>query len=73
MAVALVVQPHQIICDRTAAWLHGIDVFGLTDKAVLPVVEVCALRDRAITTLRGVDGRTRDLKPEDLTVVHGLR
>ena len=72
-AVALVVRPHQIVCDRTAAWLHDVDVFGLTDKFVLPEVEVCALRGHAITELRGVDGRTRDLKPVDLMNLGRLR
>ena len=72
-AVALVVSPHQVVCDRTAAWLHGVDVFGLTDKALLPAVEVCALRGRAVTELRGVDGRTRDLRTEDLMNMGGLR
>ena len=69
MAVSLVVKPHQVVCDRTAAWLHGVDVFGLTDKAIMPAVEVCALRGHAVTELGGVDGRTRDLRPDDLTTV----
>lgn len=72
-AVALVVRPHQVVCDRTAAWLHGVDVFGLTDKAILPPVEVCALRGHAITELAGVDGRTRDLTLEDLMELGGCR
>lgn len=71
-AAALVVQPHQIVCDRTAAWLHGVDVFGLTDKSILPAVELCTLRGHSITELRGVDGRTRDLKPEDLMDLDGV-
>ena len=72
-AVRLVARPHQIVCDRTAAWLHGVDAFGLTDNAVLPAVEVCALRGRAVTQLGGVDGRTRDLRPEDVMDLDGLR
>lgn len=72
-ALALVVRTHQVVCDRTAAWLHGVDVFGLTDKEVLPEVEVCALRGRAVTRLTGVDGRTRDLIPDDLMTVEGVR
>jgi very-short-patch-repair endonuclease len=72
-AVALVVRPHQVVCDRTAAWLHRVDVFGLTDKSVLPPVEVCALRGYAVTALGGVDGRTRDLGAEDLMDIQGLR
>lgn len=71
-AVGLVVPPHQIVCDRTAAWLHGVDVLGLTDKVVLPPVEVCTLRGRSVSELAGVDGRTRDLLPVDLMQVGGL-
>lgn len=71
-AATLVVRPHQVVCDRTAAWLHGVDVLGLTDKAVLPAVEVCALRGHSVTALGGVDGRTRDLRSEDLMDLGGL-
>lgn len=71
-AVALVVSPHQIVCDRTAAWLHGIDVFGLTDKEVLPPVELCALRGHPVADRVGTDGRTRDLLPRDVMEVQGV-
>lgn len=71
-AVALVVSPHQVVCDRTAAWLHGVDVLGLTDKEVLPPVELCALRGHAVAGRDGVDGRTRDLQPRDIMEVHGV-
>lgn len=72
-ALALVVPTHQVVTDRTAAWLHGVDVYGLTDKEILPAVEVCALRGRAVTELAGVDGRTRDLEPRDVMTIGGVR
>jgi hypothetical protein len=71
-ALALVVTPHSVVCDRTAAWLHGIDVFGLGDQEVLPAVETCVYRTRNPTRLEGVDGRTRDLLPCDVMVVQGV-
>lgn len=71
-AVALVVSPHSVVCDRTAAWLHGVDVFGYGDKDLLPPVETCVLRGHAPTDRDGVDGRTRDLRPEDIMRLHGL-
>lgn len=71
-ALRLVVSPHQVVCDRTAAWLHGVDVFGLTDKEILPPVELCARRGHAVVARRGVDGRTRDLHPRDVMELHGV-
>lgn len=72
-ALSLVVPRYQIVCDRTAAWLHEIDVFGLTDKVALPPTEVCTLRGKAVTELHGVDGRTRDLAESDLMTLGGVR
>jgi very-short-patch-repair endonuclease len=72
-ALALVVGPESVVCDRTAAWLHGIDVFGIGDQEVLPPVETCMLRGRTRTRRAGVDGRIRDLLPRDVMVVRGLR
>src|SRR5688572_3895786 len=43
-AVARVVKPHHVVTDRTAAWIHGVDVFVWAEHDVLPDVEMCALR-----------------------------
>lgn len=72
-ALALVTSEHHVICDRTAAWLHGVDVFAHAELATPPPVETCALRWRTPTRLRGADGRTRDLTPLDIMVLHGVR
>jgi uncharacterized protein DUF559 len=72
-AVALAVKPHHVVTDRTAAWLWGIDVHTYAELDTIPEVETCALRWKEPTTLPGVDGRTRDLQPQDITVLHGLR
>ena len=71
-AVARIVRPHHVVTDRTAAWLHGVDVFVWAELDLVPVVETCALRWHEPTGIRGVDGRTRDLRPADLTTVHGV-
>jgi hypothetical protein len=71
-AVARVVRPHHVVTDRTAAWLHGIDVFVWAELDLPPVVETCALRGHEPTAISGVDGRTRDLRPEDITTIHGV-
>jgi hypothetical protein len=71
-ALALVVSPHSVVCDRTAAWVHSVDVFGLGDHEIMPPVETCVYRHRSRTTRIGVDGRTRDLLPQDVMVVRGV-
>ncbi|MEP9365257.1 DUF559 domain-containing protein [Nocardioides sp. CN2-186] len=72
-ALARAVGPHQVVTDRTAAWLHGVDahVYGELDGE--PVVEACALRWNAPTMIGGVDGRTRDLTARDTMLLHGVR
>ena len=45
-AAALVVVPGAVFVDRTAAWLHGVDVFDYRELEVLPPVECVVLRDR---------------------------
>src|SRR3954447_19019185 len=71
-AVARVVRPHHVVTDRTAAWLHGVDAHLYAEHDSVPPVEMCALRWREPTGLAGVDGRTRDLQPQDVMVLHGV-
>lgn len=72
-AVALVLGPDHVVCDRTAAWLHGVDTLLYQEHEILPAVEVCALRGHEPSVRSGVDGRTRDLAPADVMVVDGVR
>jgi hypothetical protein len=72
-AVTLVVSPRSVVCDRTAAWLHGVEVFGYGDLEVLPPVETCVLRGHSPTAREGVDGRTRDLRDEDVMELNGAK
>jgi hypothetical protein len=69
---ALVVAPGSVVRDRTAAWLHGVDVLTHAEHEILPPVETCVARFRAPTDRFGVDGGTRDLSPDDVMTVHGL-
>jgi hypothetical protein len=72
-AVAVALKPHHVVTDRTAAWLWGVDTFAYAELDSVPDIETCALRWKAPTTLPGVDGRTRDLLPEDTSLRHGVR
>jgi hypothetical protein len=72
-AVAKVVRPHHVVTDRTAAWLHGIDVHVNAERDGVPPIETCALRGHEPTAIAGIDARTRDLHPDDVMTVHGVR
>lgn len=72
-AIALVAPPDHVVTDRTAAWLHGIDVFTYAEHEIPPPIDTCAPRGRAPSERRCVDGRTRDLADHDIMVIHGIR
>lgn len=72
-ALIKAVPPHQVITDRTAAWLHGVDAHTYGEHDDVPRVETCALRGKAPTTIDAADGRTRDLLSADVMTVHGVR
>lgn len=71
-AVARAVRPHHVVTDRTAAWLHGVDVHSYAEHDGLPLIETCALRWHEPTGRPGVDARTRDLLPRDVMTLHGV-
>ena len=56
-AARLVTSEHSVICDRTAAWIHGIDVFAWHETEVLPPIESYVLRHHASTASRRRGGR----------------
>ncbi|MDN4161403.1 DUF559 domain-containing protein [Nocardioides abyssi] len=72
-AVAKVLSEHHVVTDRTAAWLHGVDAHLEVEHEDGPLIESCALRGHRATRLTAADGRTRDLAPGDVTVLHGVR
>lgn len=71
-AAALVLSEHHVLTDRSAAWLHGIDVYAYAELATVPPVETCVRRGHTPTRLRGTRGRTRDLAEEDVMRLHGV-
>ena len=68
-AAALVLGPDQIVCDRAAAYLHGVDTYGVRELHARPL-ETCVLRGGVPTRRQGIDGRQRDLIPEEIDT-HG--
>lgn len=71
-AAMRVISPHAVVCDRTAAWLHGVDVLDYRELDVLPPVETFVLRGRRRTNRPECAGGSRDLVPSDIGEVGGV-
>jgi hypothetical protein len=69
---ALVIAQGSVVRDRTAAWIHGVDVLTNPEHEVLPPLETCVGRFKAPSDRSGIDGGTRDLAPEDVMTIHGI-
>lgn len=72
-AAALVMKPFGVLCDRTAAWLHGVDTLAYHELEILPPLEAFVLRDNTRTRRLGCQGGERDLAPQDLCSLGGIR
>jgi hypothetical protein len=72
-AVVLVAPKHVVVADRSASWLHGIDVLDFAELDVLPVLEVVSWEGNDRTQRAGVLGGKRDLLPSEITTVDGVR
>lgn len=72
-ALALAIAADHVAVDRTAAALLGVDVVTWGEHAAPPPVEVCALRGSNPTHLPEARGRSRDLPPEDITEIDGIK
>lgn len=70
-ALKLVVPDSAVITDRTAAWLHGVDLLPPSALSSCPPIEVF---DRAGSRVRraGVTSGRRRMRDEDVMVVEGL-
>lgn len=71
-AAALILNDKQIVCDRAAAYLHGVDAYGLLEAPARPL-ETCVTRGGTRSRRRGLDGRVRDLHADDIAVRGGIR
>lgn len=71
-ALALVVPPTAVVTDRTAAWLHGVDILPRYAVREPPPIDIVHVDDTRVRRPE-VDGRRRGLVPSDITVVHGVR
>lgn len=71
-AAALVVPPTAVVADRTAAWLHGVELLPRSAQTQAPPLNVVHVDDTRVRRPE-VDGRRRGLIATDITVVHGVR
>lgn len=69
-ALSLVVPTSAVVVDRTAAWLHGVDVMP-RDLGADPPIQMYQ-RDGTRIRRPGVDGGLRQLSSLDVTIVRGL-
>lgn len=72
-AAALVIHRHAVACDRTAAWVWGVDAFRLRELDVIPPLETFVLHDRTRTRRDETRGGVRDLAPQDWVEFDGVR
>lgn len=72
-AARLVTNSNSVVCDRTAAWLLGVDVLRYAELDVAPPLECYVLRGHDPTDRRDLHGGTRDLLPDDWTEIEGVR
>lgn len=72
-AAALVMRPFTVVCDRTSAWLHGVDTFEFRELEILPPLETFVLRGYSRVRRRGCRGGRRDLLSNDLMVLEGVQ
>src|SRR3954447_3833311 len=71
-ALALVVPPDAVVTDRTAAWLHGVDLLRRSSGTTPPPIEVFHTTDTRMNRPGVASGR-RGLLESDITVVHDVR
>ena len=72
-AAALVLPPFAVVCDRTAAWIHGIDVLRYRELEVLPPLDIVVLRYSQRRKRSEWRNGERDLDPKDVICIQGLR
>lgn len=71
--LAKVLPAHGVVCDRTAAWLWGVDCQPPAALDAPLDLDVVSIGGRHRSTRSGVHGGKRDLRPEEVWTIAGLR
>lgn len=72
-AAALVVNENAVACDRTAAWIWGVDTFRFGELDVVPPLETFVLRGGTRTRRHESRGGIRDLAAQDWITWDGVK
>lgn len=72
-AAAHVVPDHCVLVDRSAASLHDVDVLDYAELDVPPDVEIASVGGAGATRRGGVLGGKRDLRPDEIMTIGGVR
>ena len=72
-AASKVLLPHRVLCDRTAAWLHGVDAFRYRELEIPAPVEMWVRSGHARVRRRGTSGGERLLLPSDIMTLGDVR
>lgn len=72
-AASLVLQPQAVVVDRTAAWLWSVDTLRPPEVETVPPLEVFVLRGHTRVRRVEVLGGERDLRPDDIVEIEGVR
>lgn len=69
----LVLPPHAVLCDRSAAWLWGVDCFDYAEHEFLPRLEVVSVDGHDRTVRSEMYGGRRTLRDDEICTVNGVR
>ena len=69
----LVLPEHVVVSDRSAAWLLGVDTYSIEPLEEIPDLEVVSTDGHEATERPGVLGGKRDLLPDEICEVCGIR
>lgn len=72
-ALGLILPDHLVIADRSAAWLHGVDVFDLAAHQTVPDIDVMSVDGHDATELTGCFAGKRDLVSDEIWKIGGVR
>lgn len=70
---ARVLLPHVVVSDRSAAWLHQVECCDSFDPTLLPRLDVVSTNGHERTRRGELLGGKRDLRPEDICEISGVK
>lgn len=71
-ALKLIILPFVVLCDRTAAWLHGVDVLAYAELDVPPPLDTCVPQGNTRVRKAHCKGRRRHLARGDVMELSGV-